>query len=439
MRIKKLLMLLISVSFIGGFFAVSPVSAGDHEQYYPIPGYRVGPYAPGGTGLLGGIIDYLKMLNARDGGINGVKITWTECETEYKTDRAVECYHRLKKNASLINPFSTGATYALIEPATKDQVPILSLGYGRTDASDGRVFPYVFPAITNYWNQNTAKIKFIGQKSGGMGNLKGMKIVNLHHGSGYGRETIPILDIQAEKYGFSVTHVEVPHPGIDQQSQWLQIRRLKPDWVILRGWGVMNPTAIKTAAKFGFPRDHMLGVWWSGAEEDVRPAGKSAVGYYAAGFHPSGADTPLHADVKKYVYDRNNGDLKDPSRFGTIYHNRGMITAIIMTESVRTAMGKYGNKRMTGAQVQWGLEHLDLTDARIAELGATGFIAPLKITCLDHEGGGGVKFQQWDGKKWQSASDWIKPDHALTRPLIEASAAKYAKEKGLTLRDCSKV
>src|SRR6185369_15713049 len=49
--------------------------------------YRVGPYAAGGTGTFGGFIDYLDMLNKRDGGINGVKLTWEECETEYKNDR----------------------------------------------------------------------------------------------------------------------------------------------------------------------------------------------------------------------------------------------------------------------------------------------------------------------------------------------------------------
>jgi len=46
--------------------------------------------------------------------------------------------------------------------------------------------------------------------------------------------------------------------------------------VILWGWGVMNPTALKTAAKVGYPREKILGVWWSGAEEDVLPAGSAA-------------------------------------------------------------------------------------------------------------------------------------------------------------------
>src|SRR5438445_241002 len=136
----------------------------------------------------------------------------------------------------------------------------------------GPVFPYIFPLITTYWSQNTAKIKFIGMKEGGMDKLQGKKIVNIYHDSAYGKETIPVLDVQAKKYGFQVTHIAVPHPGNEQQAQWLQIRQIKPDWVILRGWGVMNPTALKAAAKIGFPRDTIVGVWWSHAEEDVIPA-----------------------------------------------------------------------------------------------------------------------------------------------------------------------
>ena len=168
---------------------------------------------------------------------------------------------------------------------------MISLGYGRTDASDGRVFPYIFPLITNYWSQNTAKIKFIGMKEGGMDKLQGKKIVNLYHDSAYGKETISVLDAQAKKYGFQVTHIAVPHPGNEQQSQWLQVRQIRPDWVILRGWGVMNPTALKAAAKVGFPRTKIVGVWWSGAEEDVIPAGDVA-GLHRRGLQPARHQLP---------------------------------------------------------------------------------------------------------------------------------------------------
>jgi branched-chain amino acid transport system substrate-binding protein len=427
--------------------AVTLIAAGiahaQNEQFVPMNGYWVGPYAAGGSGIFGGLIDYMQMINTRDGGINGVKITWEKCETEYNNARGVECYERSKKKgptgATLIHPLSTGITYSLIDKGTADKIPIVSVGYGRTDASDGRVFPYVFPIITNYWSQNTAKIKFIGQKEGGMDKLKGKKIVNIYHDSAYGKETIPVLDVQAKKYGFQVTHIPVAHPGNEQQAQWLQVRQIKPDWVILRGWGVMNPVALKTAARVGFPRNKIIGVWWSGAEEDVIPAGDAAKGYIAAGFNVSGANYPVIKEIEKHVYAKGKGEMEDRSRVGSIYYNRGVVFAILTAEAVRTAQARYGKgKPMTGEQVRWGLENLRIDDKRLKELGAAGFMQALKVSCMDHEGGGQVKFQQWDGRKWNVITDWISSDQSIVRPMIEESAAKYAKEKGITPRDCSK-
>jgi branched-chain amino acid transport system substrate-binding protein len=259
--------------------AALPATA-QNEQFVPANFYWVGPYAPGGSGFGGGIIDYMAMLNERDGGINGVKLTWEKCETEYNNARGVECYERSKKKgptgATVVHPLSTGITYSLIEKATADKIPVISMGYGRTSAADGRVFPYVFPLITTYWSQATVMVKFMGEKSGGMDKLKGKKIVLVYHDSAYGKEPIPVLTDMSKQYGYELTTIAVPHPGNEQQSQWLQIRQIKPDYVILWGWGVMNPTALKAAAKIGYPREKVIGVWWSGAEEDVLPAGSAA-------------------------------------------------------------------------------------------------------------------------------------------------------------------
>ena len=408
------------------------------EQFIPALVYRTGPYAAGGSGFWGGMEDYFELLNMRDGGIGGVKITWEECETAYNSDRGVECYERLKgkgpTGASIVHPLSTGITYRLIERATADKIPLISMGYGRTDATNGKVFPYVFPLVTNYWSQNTAKIKYIGMKEGGMENLEGKKIANLYHESSYGKETIPVLDKQAEMYGFEVRHFPIPHPGLDQKATWLEVaRRYKPDWVILRGWGVMNPTALKEAARVGFPATKIVGVWWSGAEEDVIPAGKAAVGYVAAGFHPSGADFPAIQEILDKVHGAGKGHIS-PQRVGTIYYNRGLIAGVITTEAIRTAQGKFGAKPLTGEEIRWGIENLDLTGARIEELGFGGLMSPIKVSCADHEGGGAVKFQEWTGTHWKEVTDWIDPDRSITNPMIQASSSQYATEKGITPR-----
>ena len=433
-RLKGVVLSIVITTLI----MATPVFAA--EQYIAMLSFRVGPYAAGGTGFFGGYIDYLDMLNKRDGGINGVKLTWEECETEYKNDRGVECYERLKNNgptgASVIVPLSTGITYSLLDRAPVDKLSVVTMGYGRSDAADGRVFPYVFPVVTSYWSQNTAKIKFIGMQEGGMDKLKGKKIVNLHHGSAYGKETLQLLNLQAEKYGFQITHIEVPHPGNEQQSQWMQIRQIKPDWVILRGWGVMNSVALKTAQKVGYPANRMVGGWWSGAEEDVIPAGDAAKNFITAAFHPSGTDFPVIQDIRKHVYAKGQGNMTDQKRIGQQYFNRGVIQGILVAEAIRTSQAKYGKRPLTGEELRWGFENLNINEKRLKELGAYDLLQPLQLSCMDHEGGGAVKFQQWDGEKWVMITDWIASDQSIVRPEVERSAAQYAAEKGIKLREC---
>ncbi len=433
--------LALGVGLIAGASVPAPAVAQAMEQFMPIPIYRTGPYAAGGTGYFGGFMDYMALINERDGGVNGVKLTWEECETAYDNARGVECYERLKgkgpTGAAMFHPLSTGITYSTFEKGAADKIPVVSLGYGRGDAMVGSVFPYLFPLVTTYWSQNTSKIKFIGMKEGGMDKLKGKKIVNVYHDSAYGKETIDILNKQAATYGFEIKHFPVAHPGLDQKAIWLQIKQIAPDWVILRGWGVMNPTAIKEAARIGFSREKMLGVWWSGSEEDMRPAGTAAKGFIAAGFNPPGKDFQVLKDIEKVVHGKKKGNIES-DRVGTVYYNRGVVTGILSLEAIRIAQEKFGKKPLTGEQIQWGLEHLNLTPARIKALGAEGLVQPIKTSCADHEGGGAVKFSQWDGNQWKIVSDWIEADKGLVRPLAEESAMKYAKEKGITPRDCSK-
>ena len=404
-----------------------------------VPGlvYRTGPYAPNGIPIANGFKDYFTLLNERDGGIEGVKVVYEECETQYDTKQGVECYERLKsKNPLLINPYSTGITYALIPKAPVDKIPILSMGYGRTDAAVGSIHPWIFITPTGYWSQASAKIKYIASREGGLDKLKGKKISNIYHNSPYGKETIPVLDVLAKKYGFEVEHLAVDHPGQEQKATWLKIRQSKPDWIIFRGWGVMNQVGVKEAAAIGFKMDRIVAVWWSGTETDVVPAGDLAKGYISATFHAPGNTFKVHQDLKKFVYDRSKG-ATTWDKTGEVLYNRALVNALITSEAIRWAVKKYG-KKPTGEQVREGMENLNLTEARLAQLGFGGMMKPIQVTCDDHEGNGPVIFQQWDGKEWKIISGWFAPIRDVVRPMIEESAAKYAQEKGIAPRDCSK-
>jgi branched-chain amino acid transport system substrate-binding protein len=420
-----------------GLVGVTAVAAAS-EQFLPILGVREGSLRFMMIPRVEGFIAYLTLLNERDGGINGVKLVWEECETVFDVDRTVECYERLKgqgpTGAAVMIPRGQMMIYPMTERATHDQIPLFTVGYGRSDAADGRVFPYVFNPPITPWSQNTTKIRFLGQQVGGLAQLKGMKIAHVYVDTVGGQEAIPLLDLQAAQYGFTVQHLPVQPPGLDQKATWLRVKVAQPDWVLLRSTGVMTTTALKEAVQAGIPRDKIVG--WSPIcnEQSMRLAGEAATGFICATYYAAGSDFPLIQEIVHYVYARGQGP-GPAGEVGTDRWKLGVLDAVLVTEAMRTAMRHFGNQPLTGAQMQWGLDHLTMTAAALKALGVEGLISPFSLSCRDHEGGGGVKFQQWDGTQWTVLTDWMAPDQALVRPLVEA-AAKYAQEKGITPRDC---
>ncbi len=424
-----------------GALAIASPAAAQNEQFLPSLVYRTGPYAPNGIPFANGVIDYWNMINERDGGINGVKLVPEECETGYATDKGVECYERLKgkgpTGAGYFSPLSTGITFALTEKVPGDKIPLLTMGYGRSESRNGAVFPWNFVAVGSYWTAADVAIQHIAKEMGGFNNLKGKKISLVYHDSPYGKEPIAALEARAKKHDFQFKAIPVTHPGVEQKSQWLAIRQDRPDYVLLWGWGVMNSTAIKEAAGVGFPRDKMMGVWWAGAEPDVTPAGDQSTGYKALLLQHGAGKFAVHADVEKHVVAKGKSQAK-PEDVGHVLYNRGLLNSMLGVEAIRTAQKRFGNKPMTGEQVRWGFENLNLTAARIKELGFEGMLRPIKLSCQDHQGADDSRVQQWDGKAWKVISDWYTADRSILDPMVKDAADKYAAEKKITPRDCSK-
>ncbi|SDE57286.1 ABC transporter substrate-binding protein [Rhodobacter capsulatus] len=396
--------------------------------------YRTGSYAANGIPYADGFADYFTLLNERDGGIGGEKVAVPECETAYNTEKGVECYESTKGQAALAyNPLSTGITYQLIPKVTADKHVLYTPGYGRTSAANGAVFEWVFNYPANYWDGASVAVKYMMAEQGG--DLTGKKITLLYHNSAYGKEPIRTLEELAKKHGFTLTLLPVDPPGQEQKSQWLQIRREKPDYVIMYGWGVMNQVAIQEAVNIKFPMDHMMGIWWSGSENDVGPAGAGANGYKSISFHGVGAEYPIYADLKKHVFDAGKA-AGAGDQLGTVLYSRGMYAAMIISEAIRTAQEKTGKAAVTPEEVRDGFESLNLTEARLTDLGLPGFAQPIAASCADHGGPGTAMILQWDAsaKKWSAVSEWIAADAEVLDPLIAEDSAAFAKESGITER-----
>ncbi|WP_299562154.1 ABC transporter substrate-binding protein [uncultured Sulfitobacter sp.] len=413
---------------VAALMAASPAMA---ELVFPSLSYRTGPYAASGIPFADGYADYFTMLNARDGGIGGVMTTVPECETAYNTEKGVECYESLKGGGGLVyQPLSTGITYQLIPKVTADNIPMLTTGLGRTSAKNGRVFSHVFNFPANYWDGASVAVKHMLDEEGG--DLSGKKVTLVYHNSAYGKEPIRTLTELSKKHGFEFNEVPVDHPGQEQKSQWLQIRRDKPDYVIMYGWGVMNQVAIQEAVNIRFPMDKFIGIWWSGSENDVLSAGAGADGYKAVTFHNVGADYPLYDDLKKYVYDEGKAaGAGDQS--GTVIYNRGIYGAMLVAEAAKKAQEIHGTANITPSQMRDGMEALEITEEKMTELGLPGFGPEFKVTCENHGGNGFAAMTQWNAetKEWTLISDFVQSDQEVIQSLIEEDSNAYAAENSI--------
>jgi branched-chain amino acid transport system substrate-binding protein len=259
-----------------------PALAQTNDQFIALPSYRVGPYGANGQSFYGGFIDYLNYVNLKEGGVNGVKLTWEECETEYNNAKGVECYERLKaKSRRQGHRLSHDVHGHLLRADRQDRrrqgaagddglrpyrcrgwlgLPVrVSAGHDLPDAGLGhRQVPGDEERRIAGRQEDRLPVPRLGLRQGA------------------------IVALEAEPSSASSSWSDsVAHPGNEQGAQWLQIRQEKPDYVIFWGWGVMNQTALKAAQKVGFPRDKMIGSWWAGSEEDTVPAGDAAKGYMA--------------------------------------------------------------------------------------------------------------------------------------------------------------
>lgn len=442
MKFRNLALAATMVAAVASSAFTTSAFAQAKEQFFPVLVYRTGAYAPNGVPFANGYVDYLKLVNAK-GGINGVKVSWEECETGYATDRGVECYERLKgKNggATVFQPLSTGITFALTEKAPGDKIPLITAGYGRSESTDGNVFKWNFPLTGTYWDAADVLLQHVAKKEGGWDKLKGKKVALVYHDSPYGKEPIPLLQERAKMHGYDLQLLPVAHPGVEQKATWQQIRGSRPDYVFLWGWGVMNSTALKEAVATGYPRDKMYGVWWAAAEPDVKDVGDGARGYNGLALqHGAEPNAKVVKDVLDLVHGKGQG-TGPKEEVGQVLYMRGLVAAMLSVEGVRRAQERYGKgKWLTAEQARWGYENLALDQKKLDALGFAGVMRPISTSCADHRGATWARVHTWDGKKWNFSSDWYQSDDAVIKPMIKAAADKYAAEKKLERRtpaDC---
>jgi branched-chain amino acid transport system substrate-binding protein len=412
------------LAIAGVLAAVTGGVAAAQELVLPNMSYRTGPFAATGTPIMNGQRDYMIMLNERDGGIGGVPINFEECETGYNTEKGVECYERLKATALVTQPWSTGITLQVLPKTNVDQIPIFGPGYGFSPMSDGRTFQWAFNPPASYWDG--AYMILSNLAGGDLSTLSGKKIAFLHLDHPFGKEPLPLLEQMAAQHGFELLPIPVGLQEMQNQAaQWLQIRRENPDFVIMWGWGAMNAGAITEAVKTRYPMDQFVGIWWAGHTDDLQLVGEEGKGYRSISWSMPQNDSQVMKDIQTHVVDKGLSLATDEER-NEVFYQRGLVISMMLAEAVRTAQEMHGTPNITPAQLRDGLANLDITEARLAELGMTGMVPPFATTCANHTGHSGAWMLQWDGTQFVQASDLLTADRAVIDPLQAEKAAEYA-------------
>ena len=390
-----------------------------------LAGYRTGAFQHTGTPLGNGSQDAATLINLQ-GGIDGWPVKLLEIETGYATPRGVEAYERGKTEGNMVTfyPFSTGTTYAVTPRAFEDKIPIVHTAYGISAAANGEAFPYNFLVAPTYWTTEAATTKFIADQLGGEDNLKGQKIAIVYADIDYGRETIPLMEVLAEKFGFELQLFPVEWPGLEQTATWTDIaERSKPDWIILRMWGQSTVVSLQEAARVEYPMPQIIGCPWSPTDQDISLAGPDlAKGVRANYFTSSGTDIPIIADILTEVHDGGKG-YGPRYEVGTQLYNRGVYGVAITAEAIRLAAEEFGHP-VTGEQVTWGFEHI--TPESLEKAGLTGLVPDgLQTSATDHMGSTVTRIHEFDGEKMVPITDWTTAYEDIVSELIAEAATAF--------------
>ncbi|MBI3992867.1 MAG: ABC transporter substrate-binding protein [Candidatus Lambdaproteobacteria bacterium] len=363
---------------------------------------RSGPTKPVGAYMCPGFHDYIKVFNKKN-TIPGSTIRVMEIDHGYQVPRGIEAYERFKEAGAVsIALFGTPHTVSLTPKLTEDQILGTSPGFGSAAGANGEKFPFLFPLAASYWSQAASAVKFIQDNWKG---AKQPKIAYMYYDNPAGREPFPIMDDLQKMLGFEMEKYAVPAPGIEMRPQVLDVtRKFKADWVMGQFFGRAPTVSLKEFARMGYPRDRMIGFVWAGGESDISVAGwEQSEGYYTIQFAWVGSSSknlnqPILQEIAE-VY-KAEGKPAPEEMDVSVYYNRGVMAAAVHAESIRWAVGKYGEK-ITGKEVKEGMENVK----NFALPG--GFMAPVTMSGQDHEGGGAVRIFQVHNGGFRPATDWF--------------------------------
>ncbi|MGA3399653.1 MAG: ABC transporter substrate-binding protein [Acetobacteraceae bacterium] len=404
-----------SVVLAAGLFAAAPAQAQTKEIVFGMQCDRTGPTEIVGSNACPGVHDYIDLINSK-GGVDGYHIKLIDIDNQYKVPPAVEAFQSEKQAGAItMAVYGTPMIMAVAQQCQDSKITCTSPGFGIAASADGKLYPYVFPLAAGYWSQAAGAIDYAKKQLGG--SLKGKKIAYMFYDNPAGREPLPVLhDLQTIE-GFELTEFAVPPPGLDVNSQALDIaQRNRPDFVLIHLFGRSPSLALKALKGNGYPLRKVIGFVWASAEPDIEAAGGYAAvnGYNTIQFAGVGNDYPVSKEIIAMYAKEGKPPPKEMQ--ASVYYNRGIAWAALHVQAIHNAIVAKGGAAPTGEDVKHGFE-------QIHDFTLGGIVAPVKLTAADHEGGGFVQVWQVEGGKLVRKTDWFRAYPEVVQKHVAAAAA----------------
>uniref|UniRef100_UPI003340E05F ABC transporter substrate-binding protein n=1 Tax=Castellaniella defragrans TaxID=75697 RepID=UPI003340E05F len=356
--------------------------------------------------------DYIKLLNL-EGGIDGHPVEMIVRDQGSQPQQGIALYNQARDEGAIFFDFlSTPVANAVMPRANEDHLPMITFAHGRADAIDGQKFPFIFPSAAIYRSQAALLLQYMDQHGGG---LQGKKIAFVHIDSPFGREPIALLEAIAGSKGFTLKTFPYAVPGTEQSAAWTDVRRFRPDNVIIWGAGPGQAVSIRGAISNGISPKSIYSVIWLSETDMHSFQGDAVVGVKRFTAVNTGADSAILKRINEKVVAAGKG-TGDAKAVGSTYYNIGVASMAVMAQAAREAVGALGEP-LTGDKLKAGFE-------MIKDFDAEGLMPPLTIDGQDHQGGGRGRVSEWDGTKWVPLSGWDQAYQDVVWRLVQEDAAK---------------
>lgn len=397
--------LLAGIAVNGASAQDKPIKFGLLQDFTAVYTFVSGEYNQGQR-------DYLTLIN-QEGGVKGHKFEAIVRDTGNQPQRGIEAYNRAREEGAILFDFlSTPVSRGLVDSVLKDKVVMITPLHGRGDASNGEAFPFIFPTMATYWSQATVLVKYLKDHGG----LEGKRIALVHIDSPFGKEPIPVLKDLAAEEKFELKTFAYPSPGNEQSAIWSEVRRYRPDSILIWGAGGGQTVSVREAIRNGIPAESIYSVVWL-AETDAKNVGASTMkGVKRFEAVSTGTDSPILQRIKTKVADAGLGS-GDAANVGTSYYNIGVATMAIAVEAAKQAL-ETSDEPLTGERLKAGFE-------KIKDFNAEGLMPAITITATDHQGGGAGRVSEWNGEKWTPVSEWGAASQELVKKEIDKGAAAF--------------